>query len=85
MTKQPTTKTEQKAKPALQKKLKAIEKLYAADIDTSEKLQQMTALEMSPLPGAVNDDVRMMLDIQQFEKAACCSPISMNRRWSSDK
>ena len=69
MAKQPTTKTEQKAKPSLQKKLKAIEKLYAAGIDTSEKLQQMSALEMSQLPGAVNDDVRMMLDIQRFEKS----------------
>lgn len=69
MAKQPTTKTEQKAKPALQKKLKVIEKLYAASIDTSEKLQQMSALEMSQLPGAVNDDVRMMLDIQRFEKS----------------
>ena len=68
MAKQPTTKTEQKAKTALQKRLKAIEKLYAAGIDTSEKLQQMSALEMSQLPGAVNDDVRMMLDIQRFEK-----------------
>ena len=69
MAKQPTTKAEQKAKPVLQKKLKAIEKLYAAGIDTSEKLQQMTALEMSKLPGASNDDVRMMLDIQMYEKS----------------
>ena len=35
MAKQPTAKTDQKAKPALQKKLKAIEKLFAAGVDTS--------------------------------------------------
>ena len=69
MAKQPTAKTDQKTKPSLQKKLKAIEKLFAAGIDTSEKLQQMSALEMSQLPGAANDDVRIMLDIQLYEKS----------------
>lgn len=69
MAKQPTARNEPKAKSVVQKKLKTLEKLIATSIDSREKLQQMTALEMSQLPGAVNDDVRMMLDIQMHEKA----------------
>lgn len=70
MAKQPTTKNELKAKPVVQKKLKALERLCAAGVDTSEKLQKMTAKDVVELfPEAVNDDVRMMLDIQFYDKA----------------
>lgn len=70
MAKQTTAKSEPKAKSAVQKKLKALERLCAAGVDTGDKLQQMTAKDIVELfPDAMNDDVRMMLDIQFYDKA----------------
>ena len=70
MAKQTTKKNGSTINLVMLRKLKALKRLCASGVDTGEKLQQMTAKDVVELfPEAMNDDVRMMLDIQFYDKA----------------
>ena len=59
------TKTE---KSLLQKKMKALDRLFSAGFRTGAQLQNMTVLEMAQIEGVTNDEARMMLSIQEHDR-----------------
>lgn len=57
-----TAKTE---KSPIPRKMKAIERLFAAGIRTAEQLQKLSVQDMALLPNVSNDEVLIMLEFQK--------------------
>ena len=52
-------------KSPIPRKMKAMERLFAAGIRTAQQLQKLSVQDMAPLPSASNDEVLIMLEIQK--------------------
>ncbi len=63
----PKANTKQDKSP-IPKKMKAMERLFAAGVRTGEQLQKMTVLDMAQIEGVTNDEARMMLAIQEHDR-----------------